>query len=326
MKRTKLLLSLGLILIANTLFAQRIGLLMDSYFIDRWYTDQRHLTDKIKELGGQCIVEMPHGDPAEQVRLGKKLIAEKVDALILIPTDAQKAIEIVDAAKAANIPVIVYDRFVESSNVSFFVSYNSLEVGNLQAQFALDRVPKGNYLLVNGPSSDNNAILFRQGQLNKLRSGIDKGDVKVIGDISIGEWSEMEALMKIEEFLSTATVMPDVIVAANDAIATGALQAIPPALAGKVVITGQDAELLAVKNIVRGHQSMTIYKPIMPLAYQAATVAMALAKKTALPASSKFKSGKVEVKAILLNPIVVDASNYVQTVVKDGHISLVAEK
>src|SRR5690349_19071103 len=98
--------------VAVTASAQKVGLLMDSYFIDRWYTDQKLLSEKIKSLGGECITEVPDGDPVEQVRLGKKLIADKVDVLIIIPTDAKMAIEIVDAAAAANIPVLVYDRFI----------------------------------------------------------------------------------------------------------------------------------------------------------------------------------------------------------------------
>jgi D-xylose transport system substrate-binding protein len=311
-----------MILFVQTVAAQKIGLLMDSYFIDRWYTDQKVMSQKITELGGQCITEVPHGDPVEQVRLAKKLIAEKVDALILVPTDATKAIEIVDAAKEANIPVLVYDRFVSNPHVSFFISYNNGVIGRLQALYALNKVPEGKYLLINGPVSDNNAILFRDGQLSRLKSSIDAGKVKIIGDIVLGEWSEMESMMKVEEFFATTKERPDVIIAANDAIATGALQALPAALVGKTVVIGQDAELLAIKNIIKGHQSMTIYKPIPPLAERAAEIAIKLARKEAIQGSSKFKFGDVEVDAIQLDPMIVEISNYKQTVIKDGHVTL----
>jgi D-xylose transport system substrate-binding protein len=306
--------------------AQKIGLLMDSYFIDRWYTDQKLLSSKITELGGECVTEDPHGDPAEQVRLGLKLIAEKVEALIIIPTDSKKAIEIVEAAAAANIPVLVYDRFVSSNKVSFYISYNNSVVGRLQALYSMNRVPQGNYLLINGPVSDNNAILFREGQLARMKPSIESGKIRIIGDIVLGEWSEMEALMKVDEFLASSSVKPDVIIAANDAIATGALQAMPADLLGKVVVTGQDAELLAVKNIIKGHQAMTIYKPIKPLAEQAAEIAIKLARKEEVHGSTKFRHGDVEVEAILLDPMIVEISNYEQTVIKDGHISLTEKK
>jgi D-xylose transport system substrate-binding protein len=306
--------------------AQKIGLLMDSYFVDRWYTDQKLLSQKIKDLGGECITEVPHGDPVEQVRLGKKLIAEKVDALIIVPTDSRMAIEIVDAAAAANIPVLVYDRFINSKNVSFYISYNNNLVGRLQALYAMNRVPEGKYLLVNGPVSDNNAILFREGQLSRLQTSVQSGKVKIIGDIVLEEWSEMEAMMKVSDFISTNPEKPDAIIAANDALATGALQSLPPDMLGKVIVVGQDAELLAIKNIIKGHQAMTIYKPIRPLAEQAAEIALKLARKESVTGSSKFKSGGIEVNSILLDPMIVEISNYQQTVIKDGHIALNDEK
>lgn len=312
-----------LILFCSESFAQKVGLLMDSYVIDRWYIDQKLFTDRIKELGGTCQVEIPYGDPDEQVRLGKKLIQEGVDVLVIVPTDSRRAAEIVQAAKAKKIPVISYDRLILSKDLSFYISYNNIEVGQLQAQYALKKVPKGNYLLVNGPPTDNNAILFRKGQLEVLQPHINKGDIKLIGDIILNDWSEIEALMRIDDFFSSAGEKPDVIIAANDALATGSIQALPTDLVGKVLITGQDAELIAVKNIISGNQAMTVYKPIKPLAHQAAELAIAFSKKGAMPKNkTKLKSDDIEVDAVLLKPLVVDKSNYKDTVVKDGHIAM----
>src|SRR5688572_9910525 len=127
---------LGAILnVSSNTWAQKIGLLMDSYVIDRWYIDQKLFTDKVKALGGECLVEMPYGDPDEQVKLGKKLISMGVDALVIIPTDGKRAAEIVEAAKAANIPVIAYDRMINSSDLSLYISYDNLKVGKLQAEY-----------------------------------------------------------------------------------------------------------------------------------------------------------------------------------------------
>lgn len=294
---------------------------MDSYVIDRWYIDQKLFTDKVKELGGECIVEMPYGDPDEQVKLGKKLIAAKVDVLVIIPTDAKRAAEIVQAAKAANIPVIAYDRMINSKDLSLYVSYNNLNVGKLQAQYALKVVPKGNYLIINGPVSDMNSISFAKGQRAVLQPSLDNGNVKIIGDFVLTSWSELEALMKVDEFLTKSTVKPDAIIAANDAIATGSIQSLPEDLLRKVVITGQDADKTSIKNIITGTQSMTIYKPIKPLAHQAAESAVKLAKKEKIT-SIKTKVGDFEVNAILLEPIAVDKNNYKETVVKDGHVNL----
>ena len=307
--------------VATVTWAQKIGLLMDSYVIDRWYIDQKLFTDRIKDLGGECIVEMPYGDPDEQVKLGKKLIASKVDVLVIIPTDRIKAAAIVQAAKEANIPVIAYDRMIDTNDLTLYVSYNNLNVGKLQAQYAVNKIPQGNYLLMNGPESDMNAISFREGQRLVLQPYIKDGKIKIIGDYVLGSWSELESLMKMDEFLTAHSEKPDVIIAANDALATGTIQSLPKELLGKVVVTGQDAEKTSLKHIIAGTQTMTVYKPIKALAHQAAESAMKIAKRQKV-SSIKTKIGTHEVNAILLEPIVVDKNNYKETVVKDGHVNL----
>ncbi|HYC85211.1 MAG TPA: substrate-binding domain-containing protein [Chryseosolibacter sp.] len=321
MRSVKVFLMGALLIASSVAWAQKVGLLMDSYVIERWRTDQTLFTEKIQSLGGKVLVEVPHGNPDEQVKLGKKLLASGIDVLVIVPTDAQKAIAIVEAAKAANIPVLSYDRLIPTKDVSLYISYDGTKVGRLQAQYAKDKVPAGNYMLINGPKSDNNSIMFRNGQMDVIQSEIKSGKINVIADFILDDWSELEAIMKVEEFLSNNSVRPDVIIAANDALATGALQVLPRDLAAKIVITGQDAERMALRNIVAGQQSMTVYKPIKPLAYQAAEAAMKLAKKQPVGAT-KMKYGDIEVNAILLDPIVVDKTNYKDTIVKDGHLSM----
>ena len=307
---------------AMQLSAQKIGLLMDDYVVDRWYIDQKLFTDRVLALGGECIVEVPHGDPDEQVRLGKKLLDSGISALVVVASDSRKAAAIVEAANAKKIPVISYDRLILSDGLSFYISYDNTRVGNLQAEYALKKVPKGKYLLINGPPTDYNAVLFRKGQMEILESQIDKGNVEVVGDIVLNEWSEIEALMRIDELFATSSIKPDVIIAANDALATGTIQAIPVDMLGHVLITGQDAELIALKNIISGNQTMTVYKPIKELAYRAAEIAMDFAHGKKPKNSRKLKTNEIEVDAILLNPTVVDKQNFRKTVVQDGHVSL----
>ncbi len=301
--------------------AQKIGLLMDSYVSDRWYLDQKYLVNTIKELGGECIVEVPYGDPDEQVRLGKQLIQQKVDALIIIAVDTKKAVEIVEEAKKANVPVISYDRLILTNDISYYLSFDNEKVGQLQAEYALSKTPSGQFILLNGPESDYNAILFRRGQLKALDASVKSGKVKIVGDYVVGDWSELLAMMKISEELAAKKLIPDAVVAANDALANGAILALPKDAVGKVVVTGQDADLTGIRNIIQGNQSMTVYKPIKPLAVRAAEIAMSLAKHGDVPNKKKVRFGDVEVYAELLAPMTVDKNNYKETVVKDGHVS-----
>jgi D-xylose transport system substrate-binding protein len=300
---------------------QTVGLLMDSYVTDRWYKDQKLFTDRIKELGGDLRIEVAYGDPTEQVLACKNLISEGVKVLVVIPVDAQRAVEIAEIAKAANIPLISYDRLILSNDVSLYVSYNNEQVGELQAQYALSKVPIGSYLMVHGPVTDNNSFLLRKGQLNVLKAAIDRKEVRVLEDLIMDDWGELGALMRVDNFFSYSKEKPAVVIAANDALAGGVIQALPKELKGKIVVTGQDADVSAVQHIIDGSQAMTIYKPIKPLAYLAAEAAMKLAKGEAILGTSKLQNGNITVNSILLKPIIVDKSNYKETVLKDGHFA-----
>jgi D-xylose transport system substrate-binding protein len=324
MKNTKLL-SMVVVLLSiatSQLQAQKIGLLLDSYITDRWYIDQKLFSDKVKELGGQAFVEVGNGDTTEQVRLGKKLIDEGVRVLAIVPTDSRQSAKIAAMAKAANVKVIAYDRMILSNDVSIYISYDNEKVGMLQAKYVVDRMPKGNIIIINGPESDNNAIQFGRGQRRVLDPYVKNGSIKIIGDFIMSDWGELGALMKMDEFFITAKQKPNAILAANDALANGATQSLPAELAGKVIVTGQDADLTGLKNIISGRQSMTIYKPIKPLAHMAADVAIKLAKGEQIKNTTKIEIGNISVNAILLEPIVVDKLNYKDTVVKDGHAAL----
>jgi len=312
----------SLLAMSVSLHAQKIGLLLDSYVTDRWYIDQKLFTDKVKELGGEVQIEVAYGEPEEQIRLGKKMIADGCKVLVIISVDGAKAVEIVEDAKKANVPVLAYDRLIGTNDIAAYISYNNEKVGELQAQYALSKIPQGKFLLLNGPVSDNNAILYRNGQLKVLKKSIEEGKIKLVGDLVMADWGEIGALMKIDEFMSSGKQKPDAIIAANDALANGSIDALKPELKGKVLITGQDADLNSMRNIIAGYQTMTIYKPIKPLAQLGGEIAMKLAKGIKIEGTTKFKFGNIEVPSILLDPLVVDKTNYKETVVKDGHVSL----
>jgi len=217
------------------------------------------------------------------------------------------------------VPVISYDRLIRNSDVDLYVSHQVLKMGQMQAQYALDHRPKGNYVLIGGSPTDNNALLLREGQMNILKPAIDRGDIKIISDQFAREWKPEEALRITEDALTRTNNDIQAIVASNDGTAGGAISALPPQLVGKVLVTGQDAALDAVQRIVDGKQTMTIYKPIKPLAYSAVDSAIKLAHKEKVDAKDKVNNGKIDVPSILQEPIVVDKNNVMQTVIKDGY-------
>src|SRR5260221_12910461 len=148
--------------------AQKIGFLMDDYISERWYSDQKYFTEKVKELGGEVLVEIAYADTTKQMELAKKLIASGVKVLVIVPTDAHQAARIVDMAKKSGVAVVAYDRLILSENIAAYISYDNQKVGRLQAEYALQKVPQGKFILINGPTSYNNAGLFKAGQQKVL--------------------------------------------------------------------------------------------------------------------------------------------------------------
>jgi D-xylose transport system substrate-binding protein len=160
---------------------------------------------------------------------------------------------------------------------------------------------------------------LRKGQLNILQGAIDKGDIKVVADQWAKEWLAEEALKHVENALTANDNKVDAIVMSNDGTAGGAIQALTAqGLAGKVLVSGQDAELGALQRIVAGTQTMTVYKPIIKLAPAAVDAAVALAKGQKPQTTRTVNNGRIEVPSILIEPISVDKTNIDDTVVKDG--------
>ena len=301
----------------------RIGVAFDSLELERWQHDRDQFVKRAHELGAEVVVRAANGNDALQVQQAENLLTQGVDVLVLTPHNGEIAASIVDSAKRGNVPVLAYDRLVRDSDVDFYVSFDNVKVGEMQARYLLDRVPKGNYILIGGSPTDNNAHMFRQGQMNILTPAIERGDIHIVADRWAKDWLPSEALRETESALAEAGNNVAAIVASNDSTAGGAIQALQEqGLAGKVLVSGQDADLAGCQRVVAGTQAMTIYKPIAPLASRGAELAVRLARHEPLQPNATVNNGYKDVPAILLEPVVVDKSNIVQTVIADGFVRL----
>jgi D-xylose transport system substrate-binding protein len=225
----------------------------------------------------------------------------------------------VDAAKAANVKVISYDRLVLNSDVDLFVSFDRLEIGRMQAEYLVKHAPKGNYVLIAGSPNDEGAKTLHDAQTNVLQPYIDRSDIKVIADAYTKDWLPSEAYLFMLKAIDSAQGQIAAVLASNDGLAGGAIQALREHnLAGKVAVSGQDADLAAVICIAQGTQSMTVYKPIVNEAAIAAEEAVRLAKGEKAHAEGTMSNGKMKVPTIMLKPVVVTKDNIKTTVVKDG--------
>src|SRR5216117_243592 len=293
----------------------RIGFSMDTLKEERWQRDKQLVEKRCKQAGAQCEVQVANGDDAVQTNQADNLLTKGVDVLIVAPHNGEIAASIVEAAHRKGVPVISYDRLIRNADVDLYLSHQVEKIGEMQADYALKHVPKGNYVLIGGSPTDYNAILLRKGQMNILKPAIDRGDIKIISEQFAREWKAEEALRITEDALTRTGKKIQAIVASNDGTAGGAISALEAAgLAGKVLVTGQDAQKDAVQRIVKGTQTMTVYKPIQPLAFAAVDAAVKLAKKEPVATTDKVNNGKKDVPAILIAPVSVDKSNVDATV------------
>ena len=301
----------------------RIGFSMDSVLLERWVRDRDQFVARANELGAEVLVQSADGNDAAQVRQCENLLTQGVDVLVIVPHNGEVMASIVNSASRQHVPVISYDRLIRNSDVSLYISYDNVKVGELQAQYLLDRAAKGNYVLIGGSPTDNNARMFREGQMKVLKPAMDRGDIKVAADQWSRDWLASEALSHTENALTRTANNVVAVVASNDSTAGGVVQALQEqSLAGKVLVSGQDADLAATQRIVTGTQTMTVYKPITPLARQAAEAAVSLAKGGKIETHETVNNGMKDVPSILLTPVAVDKSNLMQTVIKDGFLKL----
>jgi D-xylose transport system substrate-binding protein len=297
----------------------KVGLLLDQLETERWARDRELFVSRVEELFARVEVRTGEGDHAKQLAAARELLDAGVKALVVVPHDLEKAREIVALAAERKVPVISYDRLIRDADVALYVSFDNVKVGRMQAEALLAAAPRGNYVLLGGAPTDNNAKLVREGQLEMLKPAISSGAVKVIAEPFIENWDAALAKDAVNAALKKTKNIAAV-VASNDATATGAAEALAAAkLSGKVALSGQDADLAACQRIVAGTQTMTVYKPLRSLARMAAGEAVKLAKGEAVESLVKVNNGLKDVPARLLEPIAVNKSNIDVTVISDGY-------
>src|SRR5712692_8096527 len=300
-----------------------IGFSFEALKGERWQTDLSSFEIRAKQLGAEVISRDADGDDERQFQQVQEMIKAGIKVLVLLPHDSTKANRMVEAAKAANVKVISYDRLVPNSDVDLYVSFDRLEIGRMQAEYLLKQAPRGNYVLIAGSPSAEDAKTLHNAQMSVLQPYIDRGDIKVVADGYTKDWLPSEAYLFMLKAIDSAQGKIAAVVASNDGLAGGAIQALSEHnLAGKVAVSGQDADLAAVICIARGTQTMTVYKPVINEGARAAEEAVRLAKGAKVHGDGTVSNGKIKVPAILLKPVAVTKDNIKTTVVKDGFQTL----
>ena len=302
-----------------------VGVCFD-FLRERWARDERALSSEAARQSIKLLVKSAESNDDMQIAQARELVDSGAKILLVVPHNLKRAGEIVKFAHTKNVKVIAYDRIIRDCDLDFYLSFDNQKVGELQAEYALGKAPSGNYVLLGGSPNDNNAIMVHTGWMKVLGPAVKSGRIKIAYDQYTPDWKKENARANMETALKTLGSEVSVVIAGNDNLAEGAIQAlVTKGLGGgKVIVIGQDAELEALKRIKAGSQAMTIYKPIPRLAQAAIDLAAKAVRGEKINQlfNKTVNNGFKDVPSILLEPVVVDKANIDKTVGRDefyGH-------
>ncbi|HEX5597358.1 MAG TPA: substrate-binding domain-containing protein [Micromonosporaceae bacterium] len=308
----------------------KIGVILpDSASSARWETaDRKYLEEAFKAAGVDYDIQNAHGDKTQFQTIADQMITSGVTVLMIVNLDSGTGKAVLDKAKSQGVATIDYDRLTLGGSAQYYVSFDNESVGKLQGEGLVKCLtdknvqnPVVSYL--NGSPTDNNATLFKNGYDSVLKPKFDSKEYVKGPDESVPDWDNAQAATIFEQHLTQAKGKIDGVLAANDGLGNAVITVLKKnKLNGKVPVTGQDATVQGLQNILAGDQCMTVYKAIKAEADAAASLAIALAKgeKKETGQSVKDPESGRDVSAVLLTPKAIYRDN-VKDVVADGFVT-----
>jgi D-xylose transport system substrate-binding protein len=292
-------------------------LLPDSKSSVRWETvDRPFLQQAFEAAGVDAEIQNAEGDKATQQQQAEQAITNGATVLLLVNLDSGSGAAIAANAKSQDVKVIDYDRLtLDTDATDYYVSFDNEAVGKLQGEglvSCIDAAGTQNpqIAVLNGSPTDNNATLFKNGYDSVINPKFDSGDWTEVDDQAVPDWDNQRALTIFEQMLQKADNKIDGVLAANDGLGNAAISAIKQRKLDQIPVTGQDATLQGIQNIVNGDQCMTVYKAIKKEADAAAELAIALAKGEEPTAeTTPVNNNTRDVPSVLLEPVAVTKDN-----------------
>ena len=299
-----------------------VGVSWSNFQEERWKTDEAAIKAALDAAGATYVSADAQSSSAKQLSDIESLMAQGVNALIILGQDTAAVIPAVQAAVDAGIPVVAYDRLIEDSR-AFYLTFDNVEVGRMQARAVLAAAPKGNYVMIKGSNTDPNADFLRGGQQEVLQAAIDAGDITIVGEAYTDGWLPANAQKNMEQILTEQGNKVDAVVASNDGTAGGAVAAL--SAQGMIIpVSGQDGDHAALNRVAAGTQTVSVWKDARDLGKNAAEIAVALAGGTApdaIPGAVKFTTpGCNAMNALFLAPQPITRDN-LSVVVDAGWIT-----
>ena len=302
-------------------------LLPDSASSARWEADDRRFFEQAFDAAGvEYSIVNAEGDARAQQTQAEQAITNGAKVILLVNLDSGSGAAIIAQAREAGVKVIDYDRLtIEGPGADIYVSFDNVSVGRLMGETleplidALDADPK-RVVQLNGSPTDNNATLFREGYFSVAKPHYDAGDWELVDDQAVPDWDNQQALVIYEQILTAAGGDVDATFAANDGLANSVISALKAQGMDPMPVSGQDATVGGIQNILSGWQTMTVYKPIKLEAEAAAKAAIALlcGDDVSTLTSDTINNGQNDLPFMKLTPLAVTKDNIADTVIADG--------
>ncbi len=283
---------------------------------ERWKTDEAAIKGALDAAGATYISADAQTSATKQLADIEGMITQGCSALIILAQDSASIGPALDAAEDAGIPVVGYDRLIDDPR-AFYLTFDNVEVGRMQARAVLEAQPKGRYVMIKGSPVDPNADFLRGGQQEVLQAAIDAGDIEIVGESYTDDWQPANAQKNMEQILTQTDNGVDAVVASNDGTAGGVVAALTAQGMEGIPVSGQDGDHAALNRVALGTQTVSVWKDSRALGRAAGEIAVALAGGTAMAdveGAGMFTSPSGnELNAMLLapEPITQDKLNLV---------------
>ncbi|WP_439523946.1 D-xylose ABC transporter substrate-binding protein [Marivita sp.] len=299
-------------MLSSAAFAQTVGVSWSNFQEERWKTDEAAIVAAIEAAGAEYISADAQSSSSKQLSDVESLVAQGADVLVILAQDTQAIIPAVDAAANEGIPVIAYDRLIEDSR-AFYLTFDNIEVGRMQARAVLAVQPTGNYVMIKGSPTDPNADFLRGGQQEVLQAAIDSGDITIVDEAYTDGWLPANAQRNMEQILTANDNNVDAVVASNDGTAGGVVAALTAQGMDGIPVSGQDGDHAALNRVAKGTQTVSVWKDARDLGSAAGEIAVALAGGTDMAdiegAQEWTSPAGTTMTARFLEPVPVTADN-----------------
>jgi D-xylose transport system substrate-binding protein len=296
----------------------KIGVLFGYYRAKKWKLEKKHLENKIKELGGIPIIKIADGDELKQITQATELIEQNVDVLIIAAINENNGAAIVRKAKNNNIKVIAYQKMIKNANLDCYISFNSKRVGELMAEYAIQKVPRGNYILLWGDQGDKNAHDIKNGAKNILKPYIEKQKINIVFETFNEGWKEANAYHNTFKAIQFSNKRIDAVIASFSGLAFGAAKAVlKNEIKNKIFVIGHNTNIATCRQILDNQEVFAVFRSPKNIAEKTAETAMLMARNENINFNDSVFNSRVIVPTIILDPVLINKEN-IQKYIFDG--------